>query len=127
MWSRTSGHSSSDRISRTPHEMSNPTPPGDTTPPSSGSVAATPPMGNPYPQWMSGMAYEASTMPGSVATLATCSTARSSTALVAISSVANTMPGTRIPGTVPIGTRHTKGSTRSRLTSAPKVPRQTSR
>jgi len=52
-------------------------------------------------------------MPGSVATFATCSTARSSTALVAMSSVANTIPGTRIPGTLPRGTRHTKGSTRS--------------
>src|ERR671918_3004699 len=63
------------------------------------------------------MAYEAVTTPGSVATFATCSTARSSTALVAISSVANTMPGTRIPGTVPFGTRHTKGSTRSSSTA----------
>ena len=32
---------------RTPQEMSKPTPPGDTTPPRSTSVAATPPMGNP--------------------------------------------------------------------------------
>ena len=34
-------------IVRTPHEMSNPTPPADTTPPSSGSNAATPPIGKP--------------------------------------------------------------------------------
>ena len=32
---------------RTPHEISNPTPPAETTPPSSASNAATPPMGNP--------------------------------------------------------------------------------
>ena len=31
----------------TPHEMSNPTPPGEITPPASTSVAATPPIGNP--------------------------------------------------------------------------------
>jgi hypothetical protein len=42
--------------SRTPHEMSNPTPPGDTTPPRSMSVAATPPIGKPYPQCTSGIA-----------------------------------------------------------------------
>ena len=36
-----------DRRSRTPHPMSNPTPPGDTTPSDSTSVAATPPIGNP--------------------------------------------------------------------------------
>ena len=56
---------------RTPHEMSNPTPPGETTPPSSMSVAATPPIGNPYPQCTSGIAKEARTIPGSVATFAT--------------------------------------------------------
>ena len=34
-------------IVRTPQEMSNPTPPAETTPPSSGSNAATPPIGKP--------------------------------------------------------------------------------
>lgn len=34
-------------IVRTPQEMSKPTPPADTTPPSSGSKAATPPIGKP--------------------------------------------------------------------------------
>src|SRR6266540_2417408 len=52
-------------------------------------------------------------MPGSVATFATWSTARSSTALCMRSSEANTTPGTRIPSTVPTGIRHTNGSTRS--------------
>ncbi len=35
--------------------ISYPTPPGETTPPLSGSNAATPPMGKPYPSWASGM------------------------------------------------------------------------
>mgnify|MGYP006199546855 CR=1 FL=1 len=35
------------RTRRTPHEISNPTPPAEITPPASGSNAATPPMGNP--------------------------------------------------------------------------------
>ena len=39
------------------------------TPPSSGSVAQTPPMQNPYPQWMSGMARLACWIPGRNATL----------------------------------------------------------
>ena len=34
-------------IVRTPQEMSKPTPPADTTPPWSGSKAATPPIGKP--------------------------------------------------------------------------------
>ena len=60
--------------SRTPQLMSKPTPPGEMTP-FSASIAATPPMGKPYPQWMSGMAMLAFTMPGRVATLATCCSA----------------------------------------------------
>src|SRR6266542_652967 len=52
-------------------------------------------------------------MPGRVATFATCSRARSSRALRMRSSEANTTPGTRIPGTVPVGIRHTNSSTRS--------------
>jgi hypothetical protein len=39
--------------------------------PDSQSNAATPPMGNPYPEWMSGMAIEALTMPGRQATFRT--------------------------------------------------------
>lgn len=58
--------------SLTPHEISKPTPPGETTPSLSTSVAATPPIGKPYPQCTSGIAYEARTIPGSVATLTTC-------------------------------------------------------
>ena len=76
--------------------MSNPTPPGDTTPPASTSVAATPPMGNPYPQCTSGMAYDAPTMPGNVATFATCSSVRSPATSGNSSADANTWPGTRI-------------------------------
>ena len=82
--------------SRTPHEMSNPTPPGDTTPSRSMSVAATPPMGKPYPQCTSGIAYEASTIPGRVATFATCSSACSDATAGRSDREANTMPGTRI-------------------------------
>ena len=55
--------------SRTPQLMSNPTPPGEMTP-SSRENAATPPMGNPYPQWISGMPSEYRTIPGRVATFA---------------------------------------------------------
>src|SRR5215211_9315689 len=51
-------------------------------------------------------------MPGRVATFATCSTARSSTALANSSSEANTIPGTRMPSTYPTGISHTDGSTR---------------
>src|SRR5829696_8142072 len=51
-------------------------------------------------------------MPGRVATFATCSTARSSTALANSSSEANTTPGTRMPSTYPTGTSQTDGSRR---------------
>jgi hypothetical protein len=63
---------------RTPQEMSKPTPPAETTPPRSGSNAATPPMGKPYPQWASGMTWLAPTIPGSMATLHACSATLSS-------------------------------------------------
>ena len=56
---------------RTPQLMSKPIPPGEMDP-ESASTAATPPMGNPYPQWMSGMAMELPTIPGRQATLAAC-------------------------------------------------------
>src|SRR5918999_2331858 len=89
--------------SRPPHEMSKPPPPGETTPPSAGSVAATPPMAKPYPQCTSGMAYEAPTIPGSVATLATWSIALSASRSSA--SEAKTTPGTRIS---PLGSRRNR-------------------
>src|SRR5512134_1197440 len=60
---------------------------------------------------MSGIASDARTIPGSVATFATCRTARSSTALRISSSEPNTTPGTRIPSTVPMGTSHANGPT----------------
>ena len=81
---------------RTPQEISNPTPPGETTPPAAGSVAATPPIGNPYPRCRSGIAYDAVTMPGKVATLATCSSERSAARSGISSREAYTIPGTRI-------------------------------
>src|SRR4029453_18314728 len=85
--------------------MSNPTPPGDTTPPASTSVPATPPIGKPYPQCTSGMAYDASTMPGSVATFRTCSKDLSARASGSRPDVANTMLGTRIGGSSSIRKR----------------------
>ena len=66
------------------------------TPPRAASVAATPPIGNPYPQCTSGIAYDASTIPGSSATLTTCSSARSAAGSGISARVANTTPGTRI-------------------------------
>ena len=60
------------------------------------SVAATPPIGKPYPQCTSGIAYDASTMPGSSATLTTCSSARSAAGSGISARLANTTPGTRI-------------------------------
>ena len=56
---------------RTPQFMSKPMPPGEMDP-ESASTAATPPMGKPYPQWMSGIAMELPTIPGRQATLAAC-------------------------------------------------------
>ena len=56
---------------RTPQLMSKPIPPGEMDP-ESASTAATPPMGNPYPKCMSGMAKDLPTMPGRHATFATC-------------------------------------------------------
>ena len=70
--------------------------PGETTPPRSMSVAATPPIGKPYPQCTSGIAYDATTMPGSSATLTTCSSARSAAGSGISARLANTTPGTRI-------------------------------
>ena len=57
---------------RTPQLMSNPTPPGEMTPPLSMSVATTPPMGNPYPKWKSAIAHALPTTPGNDAVLANC-------------------------------------------------------
>ena len=57
--------------------MSNPIPPGEITP-LSARKAATPPIGNPYPQWPSGMQSDARTIPGRHATLVTCSNTPSS-------------------------------------------------
>src|SRR5215218_1895183 len=81
-------------------------PPGATTPPASTSVPATPPIGKPYPQCTSGMAYDASTMPGSVATFRTCSKDLSARASGSRPDVANTMPGTRIGGSSSIRKRY---------------------
>ena len=53
-------------------------------------------MGKPYPQWTSGIAYEATAMPGRVATFATCSSACSAATAGISDREANTTPGTRI-------------------------------
>src|SRR5438132_8862010 len=58
-------------------------------------------------------------MPGSVATLATWISAWSAEALAMSASEANTTPGTRMPGTVPRGTRHVNSSIRSSARSPP--------
>ena len=93
------------RSSRTPQLMSKPTPPGETTP-SSTVVAATPPTGNPYPQWKSGMAMEAPTIPGRHATLATCSSASSPPSCSSRAASAKTSPGALMPGRHDWGSRH---------------------
>src|ERR1700758_5323964 len=61
---------------------------------------------------MSGIASDASTTPGSVATLASCSSERSCSIAASSSASANTRAGTRMPGTVPIGSSHSSSSMR---------------
>src|ERR1700751_3901743 len=61
---------------------------------------------------MSGMASDASTTPGSVATLASCSSERSRSIAASNWASANTRAGTRMPGTVPIGSSHSSSSMR---------------
>src|SRR4030042_777963 len=74
------------RTSLTPQLTSYPMPPGEMIP-FSESKAATPPMGNPYPQCMSGIASDFPTMPGRQATFAACSGALSAqTDLIILSS-----------------------------------------
>ena len=90
--------------SLTPQLISKPTPPGEMTP-SSRENAATPPMGNPYPQWISGMARAFFMMPGIVATFASCCSAPASRILPSDSERKN-RPGTRMPGMNPTGTSH---------------------
>ena len=75
------------------------------TPPSAGSVAHTPPMQNPYPQWMSGMARLAPWMPGSVATFATCSGAWSLRIDSISLSLAKMRPSTRMSARYDFGMR----------------------
>src|SRR5437764_2263577 len=61
---------------------------------------------------MSGIASDASTTPGSVATLASCSSERSRSIAASNSSSANNLAGTRIPATAPTGISHSSSSTR---------------
>eukprot|EP01139_Manchomonas_bermudensis_P012299 Amastigsp_a346298_17.p3 type:complete len:157 gc:universal Amastigsp_a346298_17:484-954(+) len=104
------------RKSRTPQLMSKPTPPGDTTASGSSiSKAATPPIGNPYPECTSGIAMAHPTMPGSCETLAICFMAgrKPPTPLASLycatssnmrclsSSLTKNLPGTRMSGTKP--------------------------
>src|SRR3990167_4723142 len=79
-WARISSAARSVRRQRMPQAISNHTPPAEMIPPRSGSNAATPPMGNPYPQCASGMVMAAPTSPGSRATLPICSSTFSSIA-----------------------------------------------
>ena len=68
--SRKSFCSRSSAHNRTPQLMSNPTPPGEITPPFSTSVATTPPIGKPKPKWKSAMAQALPTIPGIAAVFA---------------------------------------------------------
>ena len=58
------------------------------------------------------MASAASTTPGSVATLASCSSERSCSIAASSSASAKTRAGTRMPGTVPTGISHSSSSMR---------------
>src|SRR5690606_6559967 len=62
---------------------------------------------------MSGMAYEAVTIPGRVATLATCSSDRSADTSGSSAREANTMPGTRMSPNGSIRKRYGDSSTSS--------------
>ena len=100
--------------------MSKPTPPRAT------SVAATPPIGNPYPQCTSGIAYDAATIPGSSATLTTCSSARSAAGSGISARVANTTPGTRIRPYRGITSRYSDSATISTSVTSSRERRQVS-
>ena len=127
-WGRRSRDSIFELRRRTPQLMSYPTPPGDTTPPSSGSKAATPPMANPYPQWMSGIPMERPTMPGSWATLATWVTASSPLISLMRFSSAKMSPSTLIFPSRGISHRYGSNLTNSTRTSPGSSPlRQTSK
>ena len=84
------------RSRRTPQLMSYPTPPGLIMP-SSASMAATPPTGNPYPSWPSGSTTTWPTTPGIDATLVACHTVRSDAIFPASCSSANMRTGTLMP------------------------------
>src|SRR4030067_721276 len=63
-------------------------------------------MGIPYPQWMSGIAIERPTMPGIVATFATCSGAKSFFTCSIIFASAKIRPSVRIAGLYDLGIRY---------------------
>src|SRR5262249_25652933 len=111
--------SSSKRRRRTPQLISNPIPPGEIAP-SGKRVAATPPTGNPYPSCMSGIPRAASTIPGSVVTLTSCSRLRSRAIRANCSGSAKTRAGTRISDRWLRASSCTKGPTckKSRRSSA---------
>src|SRR2546423_2227239 len=62
---------------------------------------------------MSGIAMAASTIPGSVATLTSCSRERSCSMAANSSASANTRAGTRMPGRAPTGISHSSSPMRS--------------
>ena len=93
--------------SRTPQEMSKPTPPGETTPAAGESVAATPPIGKPYPQCTSGIAYDGLDDAGQGGRRGHLPPATGPHGRrAAASSVAKTTPGTRIAPCGSIRHRH---------------------
>src|SRR5207249_481023 len=63
-------------------------------------------MGNPYPQWMSGIAMERPTIPGIGATFATCSGAKSLRTWSIIFASAKIRPSVRISGLYDLGMRY---------------------
>ena len=94
---RTSSRPRLVRTRRTPQLMSKPTPPGETTP-SASSIAATPPIGKPVAPVDVRHRDAGVTMPGRVATFATCCSASSCPACSNRLACAYTRPGTRIGG-----------------------------
>ncbi|OPZ23184.1 MAG: hypothetical protein BWZ02_03304 [Lentisphaerae bacterium ADurb.BinA184] len=89
--------------------MSKPIPPGEITP-LSGSMAAMPPIGKPYPQCPSAMHTAALSMPGRAATWVICSKTPASIASSSLR-VAYKRAGTRIPDWLAAGISQTASET----------------
>ena len=80
----------------------------------------------PVPQCTSGIAYDAATIPGSSATLTTCSSARSAAGSGINARVANTTPGTRIRPYRGITSRYSDSATISTSVTSSRERRQVS-